>query len=183
MNKLEYLANQGRTKIHGSMAETITSKLIGIRNEAIKESFSDYFNSNHRLEYVASVHNIDFINDSKAETINSTWFALEEMLRPTIWIAGGDDRDNDYSKINDLVIKKIKAIICIGKDNSRLIENFGPIVKKMYIADTMNEAVIRAFNCSESGDTVLLSPACPPDDKFSSYIERGINFKKSVNKL
>jgi UDP-N-acetylmuramoylalanine--D-glutamate ligase len=179
----EKLALQGRTSIRKSTASSISSQLLRIRNENIRSSFKDFFDYEHRLEYVASVHNIDFINDSKAETINSTWYALEEMLKPTIWIVGGYDENNDYTKLYDVVKNKVKGIICIGVNNDKIKDYFKDIVKDIIEIPDMSNAVLKAFHLAESGDVVLLSPASKPDSIYVSFEKRGTKFKKAVRKL
>ncbi|MDD4141348.1 MAG: hypothetical protein PHR20_00940 [Bacteroidales bacterium] len=180
---LEKLAIQGRPKVYSSMAASISSKLVEMRNGNLRSSFEDFFNQEHRLEFVASVHNIDFINDSRAETVNATWYALEDMLKPTVWLIEGDGASCDYSKLHDIVKKKVKAIICVGSRNRKAEQAFGDIMDIMYVASSMEDAVFKAFNLCDSGDAVLLSPTSTPNDVYSDYKERGIAFKKSVNKL
>ncbi len=179
----EKLAVQGRTSIRKSTASSITSQLVKIRKDNIRSSFRDFFDYEHRLEYVASVHNIDFINDSKAETINSTWYALEEMLKPVVWVVGGDDENNDYTKLYDVVKNKVKAIICIGVNNEKIKDYFKDIVKEIVEIPDMNNAVLKAFHVADSGDVVLLSPASKPDSIYLSFEDRGTKFKKAVRKL
>jgi UDP-N-acetylmuramoylalanine--D-glutamate ligase len=165
------------------MAAGIASRILEIRNEVIKESFSDYQNVPHRLEFVAKVHGIEFINDSKATNVNSTWYALECMTKPTVWIVGGQDKGNDYSSLRQLVKQKVKAIICLGVDNSKIINEFSGIVKQIEEANSAFEAVQKAYHLSETGDVVLLSPACASFDLFENYEDRGNQFKKAVNDL
>ena len=138
---LEKLALQGKHNTYNSMAAGIASRLLDIRKDIIKESLSDFQNVEHRLEFVARIHGIDFINDSKATNVNATWFALESMQKPIIWIAGGIDKGNDYSLIKDLVKEKVKAIICLGKDNENLIRAFGSTVETLVETQSMAEAV------------------------------------------
>lgn len=181
--ELESLALQGKHNIYNSMAAGIASRILEIRNEVIKESFSDYQNVPHRLEFVAKVHGIEFINDSKATNVNSTWYALECMTKPTVWIVGGQDKGNDYSSLRQLVKQKVKAIICLGVDNSKIINEFSGIVKQIEEANSAFEAVQKAYHLSETGDVVLLSPACASFDLFENYEDRGNQFKKAVNDL
>jgi len=181
--ELETLALQGKHNIYNSMAAGIASRIMEIRNEVIKESFSDYQNVPHRLEFVAKVHGVEFINDSKATNVNSTWYALECMTKPTIWIVGGQDKGNDYSGLRQLVRQKVKAIVCLGVDNSKIINEFSDLVSQIEEAISASEAVQKAYHLSETGDVVLLSPACASFDLFENYEHRGNQFKKAVNDL
>ncbi|HNF49924.1 MAG TPA: UDP-N-acetylmuramoyl-L-alanine--D-glutamate ligase [Chitinophagales bacterium] len=177
------LALQGIHNTYNSMAAAIAAKLEGVRNEKIKESLEDFKSLEHRLEFVASVRSVDFINDSKATNVNSTWFALESMTKPTVLILGGVDKGNDYTLIKDLVKQKVKAIICLGKDNEKLHQAFADEVG--YIVDTqsMQQAVAMAYNIAEKGDTVLLSPCCASFDLFENYQDRGRQFRRCVQNL
>ncbi len=177
------LALQGIHNTYNSMAAAIAAKLEGVRNEKIKESLEDFKSLEHRLEFVASVRSVDFINDSKATNVNSTWYALESMMKPTVLILGGVDKGNDYTLIKDLVKQKVKAIICLGKDNEKLHQAFADEVG--YIVDTqsMQQAVAMAYNIAEKGDTVLLSPCCASFDLFENYQDRGRQFKRCVQNL
>lgn len=180
---LEELALQGRHNIYNSMAATIAARLTEIRKETIKQSLSDFQNVEHRLEFVARIHGIDFINDSKATNINSTWFALETIDKPAIWIAGGIDKGNDYSKLFDLVKEKVKALICLGVDNTLIIEAFADKVEAIYETRSAEQAVLLAYSIAKTGDVVLLSPACASFDLFENYEDRGDQFKKAVRSL
>ncbi len=180
---LEQLALQGKHNIYNSMAAGIAARLMDIRNDAIKQSLSDFHNIPHRLEYVASVHGITFINDSKATNLNSTWYALEYLDKPIVWIAGGIDKGNDYSMISDLVKEKVKAIVCLGVNNQKLFEAFDKKVETMVETTTMEQAVISAYHLSKKGDVVLLSPACASFDLFENYEDRGNQFKEHVRAL
>jgi len=180
---LEQLALQGKHNIYNSMAAGIAARLMDIRNDSIKQSLSDFHNIPHRLEYVASVHGITFINDSKATNLNSTWYALEYIDTPIVWIAGGIDKGNDYSMISGLVKEKVKAIICLGVNNKKLFEAFGKKVKSMVETTTMEQAVISAYHMAKKGDVVLLSPACASFDLFENYEDRGNQFKEYVREL
>ncbi|MDP2722522.1 MAG: UDP-N-acetylmuramoyl-L-alanine--D-glutamate ligase [Bacteroidales bacterium] len=180
---LEQLALQGKHNTYNSMAAGVASKLMDIRNETLKSSMSDYHNIAHRLEYVSSVHGISFINDSKATNVNSTWYAMEYVDRPTVWIVGGIDKGNDYSPLMKLVKQKVKAIICLGLDNTTIHQVFGDIVPYIVDTETAEEAVAEAYQIATKGDVVLLSPACASYDLFESYEERGNQFKQAVNKL
>jgi UDP-N-acetylmuramoylalanine--D-glutamate ligase len=180
---LEELALQGKHNVYNSMAASIASKLVDIRKESIRQSLSDFENVEHRLEFVARIHGIDFINDSKATNVNSTWYALETTDAPVIWIAGGIDKGNDYTKLMKLVPEKVKAIICLGKDNSKLIELFADLVPAIYETNSAEQAVLTAYTIGKKGDTVLLSPACASFDLFDNYEERGNKFKQAVKNL
>ena len=180
---LEELALQGKHSVYNSMAASIASKLVDIRKESIRQSLSDFENVEHRLEFVARIHGIDFINDSKATNVNSTWYALETTDTPVIWIAGGIDKGNDYTKLMKLVPEKVKAIICLGKDNSKLIGLFADLVPAIYETQSAEQAVLTAYTIGKKGDTVLLSPACASFDLFDNYEERGNMFKQAVRNL
>ena len=180
---LENLALQGKHNIYNSMAAGIVGRLLDIRKDIIKERLADFQNVEHRLEFVARIHGVDFINDSKATNVNSTWYALESMSNPTIWIAGGVDKGNDYSLLKDLVGSKVKSIICIGRDNKKLIEAFQEVVEFIVEVSDMDEAVKYGLNMATREDTVLLSPACASFDHFENFEERGTKFKKSVSRL
>ncbi len=180
---LEQLALQGRHNTYNSMAAGVASRLVDVRKESIKQSLSDFENIPHRLEYVSNVHGISFINDSKATNINSTWYALEYVDAPTVWIAGGQDKGNDYSELKELVKQKVKAIVCLGVDNAKLHEAFEDDVEFMVDAGSAREAVVYAYNLARKGDIVLLSPACASFDLFENYQDRGEQFKKAVKEL
>mgnify|MGYP002619660293 CR=1 FL=1 len=180
---IEQLALQGRHNIYNSMAASISAKLIGLRKETIKRCLEDFENVEHRLEFVANVHGIEFINDSKATNINSTWWALESANKPVIWIAGGIDKGNDYSLLGDLVKKKVKAIVCLGLDNSRIFEAFSDAVETIIETHSAGDAVKVAYSLGEPGDLVLLSPACASFDLFENYEDRGKQFKQHVKQL
>ena len=177
------LALRGRHNQYNSMAAGIAGSVLKIRNELIRSSLMDFQQIEHRLEKVLRVHGIEFINDSKATNVNSTWYALECMTTKIIWIAGGIDKGNNYSEIADLVSEKVKAIICIGRDNSKLHKAFDHIVENVIDAKSMQEAVQMAYYLASDGETVLLSPACASFDLFENYEDRGWQFKKSVSQL
>jgi UDP-N-acetylmuramoylalanine--D-glutamate ligase len=170
----------GKHNIYNGMAGGITARLLDLRKNIIKESLSDFQNTNHRLESSGSVRGIEFINDSKATNINAAWFALETMNRPVIWIAGGQDKGNDYAHILPLVAKKVKAIVCLGKNNEKIIRAFSEL--GIAIIETMSarEAVKAAYLLGKPGDVVLLSPACASFDLFENYEDRGNQFKQAV---
>ena len=177
------LALQGKHNLYNSMAAGISGSILNLRKEGIRECLSDFQGVEHRLERFLRVHNIEFINDSKATNINSVWYALESMQSPVVWIVGGVDKGNDYSELYDLVKQKVKAIICLGKDNSKIIAAFEGMVTEIVDTKSMEEAVRSAYFLSEKGDTVLLSPACASFDLFRNYEERGRQFKDAVRNL
>ena len=177
------LALKGKHNTQNSLASGIASRILEIRKESVRESLSDFVNVEHRLEFVAKVHGIEFINDSKATNVNSTWFALESMERPTVWIVGGVDKGNDYSELDPLVADKVKAIICLGKDNSKIIQAFTGKVETIVEASSAMEAVAYGYRLAKKDETVLLSPACASFDLFENYEERGNEFKKAVKLL
>jgi len=177
------IALQGNHNTYNSMAAGISGMAVNIRNEAIRESLSDFKGVEHRLERFLKVHGIEFINDSKATNINSTWYALESMSQPTVWIVGGIDKGNDYSQLTELVKKKVKAIVCLGVDNSKIMEAFRHIGIDMIETQTMQDAVRSSYYLAKNGDTVLLSPACASFDLFENYEDRGHQFKNAVKEL
>ena len=180
---LEQLALQGKHNVYNSMASGVTARLMEIRNETIKQSLSDFQNIAHRLEYVASVHGITFINDSKATNINSAWYALEYMEKPTVWIVGGVDKGNDYDLLKPLVAEKVKAIVCLGQDNRHIHKAFDGLVETIVDTGSAREAVATSYYLAEKGDAVLLSPACASFDLFEDYKDRGNQFKAAVSEL
>lgn len=180
---LEKLALQGKHNLYNSMAAGIAARVLDIRKDIIKESFSDFQNVPHRLEFIARIHGVDFVNDSKATNVNSTWYALENAQNPVIWIAGGIDKGNDYSLLQNLVKKKVKAIICLGKDNRNLINAFKKSVETIVETTSMEEAVNLGIHLGMNDDIVLLSPACASFDLFENFEERGDKFREAVNKL
>ncbi|MCX6252242.1 MAG: hypothetical protein NTX61_16015 [Bacteroidetes bacterium] len=180
---LEALALQGNSTIYGSMAANIGSRISDIRKDLIKNCFTDFRGREHRLEFVANIHGIEFINDSKATNINSTWFALESMNKPVILIAGGIDKGNNFEIIKPLVIKKVKTIIWLGKDSQRMISILRETGILFAISQSMKDAVEMAYLTGKQGDVVLLSPGCPSFDLFNDYEDRGREFKLEVKKL
>lgn len=180
---LKEMALSGRHNAYNSMAAAIAARLFYIRKENIKESLSDFQGVEHRLEQVASIRGIEFINDSKATNINSTWYALENANHPVIWICGGQDKGNDYASLIELVSEKVKAIICLGIDNNKIIDTFSPVCKIILETQSMSEAVLMAYKLGEKGDTALLSPACASFDLFNNYEDRGNQFKTAVLNL
>jgi UDP-N-acetylmuramoylalanine--D-glutamate ligase len=177
------LALKGKHNAQNTLASGIASRLVEIRKDVVRDSFSDFVNVEHRLEFVAKVHGITFINDSKATNVNSTWFALESMDTPTVWIVGGVDKGNDYTELIDLVKEKVKAIICLGTDNNKIIETFTGIVDTIVEAGSAMEAVSLGYRLSKKDETVLLSPACASFDLFENYEDRGDQFKACVKAL
>ncbi len=177
------LALQGKHNAYNSMAAGVSARIFEIRKEIVRDSLSDYQNIEHRLEFVAEIHGIKFINDSKATNINSTWYALESTDGPVVWIVGGVDKGNDYSILEPMVREKVKAIICLGKDNQKLLEFFSPIIDDIVEARSAAEAVGFGYQFGRKGDTVLLSPACASFDLFENYEERGQKFKSAVRAL
>jgi UDP-N-acetylmuramoylalanine--D-glutamate ligase len=180
---IDELALQGKHNVYNSLAAGLASRILNIRKEVIRESLSDFEGLEHRLEPVLNIHSIEFINDSKATNINSTYYALESMKKPTIWIAGGEDKGNDYSQLHELVKDKVKAIVCLGLDNTRIIEEFGEMVDIILETKSMEEAVRSAYMLGRKGEVVLLSPACASFDLFENYEERGKQFKEQVRRL
>ena len=177
------LALNGKHNAYNSMASALASTLVGIRKESIKESLSDFEAVEHRLEHVLNVHGVEYINDSKATNVNASWYALESMTRPVIWICGGVDKGNDYEQILPLIKDRVKAIVALGKDNSKIINAFQNELEVIVEADTMDAAVQTAYNLGEKGDVVLLSPACASFDLFDNYEDRGRKFKKAIYRL
>lgn len=177
------LALQGKHNLYNSMAAGIATRILDLRKELIRESLSDFQNVEHRLETVASVHGIEFINDSKATNVNSTWYALESLNKPVVWIVGGVDKGNNYQELLPLVKEKVKAIICLGKDNSKIIDAFKDSIQIIEETTSAEDAVRRAYDIGFKGDVVLLSPACASFDLFENYEDRGHQFKKAVRAL
>ncbi len=165
------------------MAACLVGSTMDIRKEKIREAVQDFQGLEHRMEPVATVRGVEFINDSKATNVNSTWYALENMSKPTILILGGVDKGNDYSLIMDLVKEKVKAIICLGVDNRKIHEAFGNVVSTIVNTSSAVDAVQAAYHFATKGDVVLLSPACASFDLFKNYEDRGNQFKKAVKEL
>ena len=176
-------ALKGRHNTYNSMAAAIAGKILNIRKDVIRESLADFQGVEHRLEPVITVCGINFINDSKATNVNSTWYALECMENNIIWIVGGVDKGNDYSELFIIVKKKVKAIVCLGKDNKKLIEAFKDKIATIVETSSMEEAVRSAYYLAKKGETVLLSPACASFDLFKNYEDRGRQFKQAVRNL
>ena len=176
-------ALKGKHNQYNTMAACVAATTLDIRKEKIREAVQTFQNFEHRMEHVDTVRGVEFINDSKATNVNSVWYALESMTKPTILILGGVDKGNDYSLIEELVKEKVKAIICLGTDNKKIHEAFGKVVETIVDAGTANEAVHIAFHFATKGDVVLLSPACASFDLFKNYEDRGQQFKKAVKEL
>lgn len=177
------LALQGKHNGYNSMAGGIAAKILGISNDIVRDCLSDFEKIEHRLEPVLKVYGVEYINDSKATNVNAAWYALDCMSKPTVWICGGVDKGNDYGELLSLVGDKVKAIICLGKDNAKLIETFGGLVSGVQEVDSMEDAVKAAYKIADKGDAVLLSPACASFDLFNSYEDRGRQFKKQIRLL
>jgi len=181
--KIGDISLEGKHNTKNAMAATSVAQLMKIRKDTIRESLSNFQGVEHRLEKVLKIQNVQYINDSKATNVNATFFALESMTAPTVWILGGVDKGNDYNEIMSLVHEKVKAIICLGVDNKKIIDAFGNVVEMMVEVDNMFDAVVTAKHLAEKGDTVLLSPACASFDLFQDYQDRGNQFKAAVKSL
>ena len=177
------LALEGKHNLKNTMAAATVAKLVGIRNNTIRESIANFQGVEHRLEKVLKIQHVQYINDSKATNVNATYYALDSMSTPTVWIVGGIDKGNDYKELMPLVREKVKAIICIGMDNSKIFDAFGNVVDLMVETFAMDEAVKVAYKIAERGDTVLLSPACSSFDLFKNYEDRGNQFKEAIKNL
>lgn len=179
----ESIALEGKHNLKNAMAATSVAKLMQIRKQTIRESLSNFQGVEHRLEKVLKIQNVQYINDSKATNTNATFYALDSMSTPTVWIVGGVDKGNDYSELMPMVREKVKAIICLGMDNKKIIDAFGNVVDVMIEVHSMQDAVKMSQRLTEKGDTVLLSPACASFDLFESYEDRGKQFKNAVQNL
>lgn len=180
---LSDLSLKGKHNQYNSMAAGIAAQILYIHNDVIRESLQQFAGVDHRLQYVATVRGVRYINDSKATNVNSCWYALESMNTPTILILGGKDKGNDYSEIDQLVKTKCHTLIFMGKDNSKLIQHFEPMGMKYISTNTLADAVQAAYQSAQSGDTVLLSPCCASFDLFNSYEDRGQQFMDAVRQL
>lgn len=176
-------AVKGKHNQYNTMAAALAASSFGIRKEKIRAAVTNFESLEHRMEKVLTVRGVDFINDSKATNVNSTWYALESMTQPVILILGGIDKGNDYSSMIDLVKEKVKAIVCMGLDNRKIHEAFGKTVEVMVNTSSAREAVHAAFHLANKGDVVLLSPACSSFDLFKNYEDRGKQFKEAVREL
>lgn len=174
---------KGKHNQKNAMAASAVAELLKIRKETIRESLESFDGVEHRMEEVLKIQNVLYINDSKGTNINSTFYALDSMTQPTVWIAGGVDKGNDYSELLPLVNEKVKAIICIGLDNKAILDTFGNCIDPIIEVDSMAEAVKQAYLLSVPKDVVLLSPACSSFDKFENYEDRGRQFKQAIRSL
>ena len=181
--KITELALQGKHNLYNSMASGIAGRVLDLKKDVIRESLTDFKNVEHRLEEVGKVHGITFVNDSKATNVNSTWYALESYRQPIVWIVGGVDKGNDYEMLKELVTDRVKAIVCLGKDNHKIHDAFGDIIEDIISTESAQDAVNMAYQLSQKGDTVLLSPACASFDLFDNYEDRGHQFKRAVKAL
>ncbi|MBM1108105.1 UDP-N-acetylmuramoyl-L-alanine--D-glutamate ligase [Aurantibacter crassamenti] len=177
------LALEGKHNLKNTMAASLAARLVKIRKETIRESITSFQGAPHRLEKVLKIHHVQYINDSKATNVNATFFALDSMSTPTVWIVGGVDKGNDYRELMPLVREKVKAIVCLGEDNTKIKEFFGNVVDLVVETYAMSEAVKVAYKIAERGDTVLLSPACASFDLFENYEDRGNQFKEAIKNL
>jgi len=176
-------ALKGKHNQYNTMASCIAGMVMGIRKEKIRDAVTDFQSLEHRMEKVATVRGVEFINDSKATNVNSTWFALESMEKPVVLILGGLDKGNDYSLIEDLIKEKVKAIVCLGVDNSKIHKAFDGMISPVMDTASATDAVDTAFHIADKGDVVLLSPACASFDLFKNYEDRGRQFKDAVKNL
>lgn len=177
------LALEGKHNLKNTMAAATVAKLVGIRKETIRQSIENFQGAPHRLEKVLKIHHVQYINDSKATNVNSVYFALDSIKTPVVWIVGGVDKGNDYKELMPLVREKVKAIVCLGLDNSKIKFAFGNAVDLLVETFAMDEAVKVAYKIAERGDTVLLSPACASFDLFEDYEDRGNQFKNAIKNL
>ncbi len=177
------LALEGKHNVKNAMAASTVAHLLKIRKQTIRESLENFQGVEHRLEHVLKINKVQYINDSKATNVNATYFALESMDAPTVWIVGGVDKGNEYRELFPFVNEKVKAIVCLGVDNSKLIESFGKMVDVIIETQYMSEAVKIAYKLAQAGDNVLLSPACASFDLFENYEDRGRQFKNAVRNL
>ncbi len=180
---MQELALQGKHNIFNSMAAAMAARVFEVKDTVIRQAMIDFQNIEHRLEYVITVHGIDFINDSKATNINACWYALESMTKKVVWIVGGVDKGNNYAELVNMVDEKVKAIICLGQNNEQIIRAFKDKVTTIVQASNMKEAVKQSYELANKEDVVLLSPACASFDLFTNYEDRGVQFKQEVRKL
>jgi UDP-N-acetylmuramoylalanine--D-glutamate ligase len=165
------------------MAAGIAGRVLEIRNDFIRQALTTFPGVEHRLEKVLKIRDVEYINDSKATNVNSAWYALESVKTPVVWIAGGTDKGNDYSELLEMVREKVHAMVCLGKDNGKLVASFGDVVPQYVEVRSMADAVRAAYKMAKPGDTVLLSPACASFDLFDNYEDRGRQFKERVREL
>ncbi len=180
---LAELGLRGKHNVYNSMAAGIVANTLEIRKDVIREALTDFKALEHRLEWVSNIRNIEFINDSKATTVNAVWYALESISKPIVWIAGGVDKGNDYQVLQELVKKKVKALVCLGEDNRKLHEAFSRSIDLIVNTASMNECVKAAYHLASPGDCILLSPACASFDLFKNFEDRGNQFKEAVRSL
>lgn len=180
---MNILSLVGKHNRYNSMAASAAASAVDIQDDVIRKSLSDFQNIEHRLEFVAKIHDREFINDSKATNINATWYALESMNKPVVWIVGGQDKGNDYDELKPLVRSKVKAIVCLGVDNKKIIDAFSDINDLVFETQSMADAVEIAYRLAGGGEAILLSPACASFDLFKNYEDRGRQFKNAVRNL
>ena len=180
---MQELALQGKHNIFNSMAAAMAARVFEVKDTVIRQAMIDFQNLEHRMEYVITVHGIDFVNDSKATNVNACWYALESMTKDVVWIVGGVDKGNDYAELGEMVSEKVKAIICLGENNENIINAFTAKVDTIVQASSMQEAVAQSYALAGKQDVVLLSPACASFDLFTNYEDRGLQFKKEVRNL
>ncbi len=180
---VDTLALEGKHNVKNAMAAATVSQLLSIRKQTIRESLENFHGAEHRLEKVLKIQHVQYINDSKATNVNATFFALDSVTMPTVWIVGGTDKGNDYVPLMPMVREKVKAIICLGVDNEKLIDTFHNAVDVLVETTSMEEAVKMAYRLADRNDTVLLSPACASFDLFENYEDRGRQFKDAVKRL
>ena len=183
LTKVSELSLRGKHNLYNSMAAALAASLLDIDIEIIRQGLGDFNSLEHRLETVAEIDEVEYINDSKATNIDSTWYALDAMNKPVVWIAGGTDKGNDYEVLMKLVKDKVKAIVCLGLDNEKIKKAFQEVVNPIVETLSASEAVRRASSLAKKGDVVLLSPACASFDLFKNYIDRGNQFKEAIHKL
>jgi len=177
------LAIQGKHNVKNTMASSMAARLLKVRKETIRQSMADFEGVEHRMENVLKINDVQYINDSKATNINSTYYALDSVKTPTVWIVGGVDKGNDYDQLLPLVNEKVKAIVCLGEDNQKIIDTFQNVIPLIVETKGASEAVKVAYKIAEKGDTVLLSPACASFDLFANYEDRGRQFKEAIRAL
>jgi len=180
---MDDLSIKGKHNLKNAMAASTVAKILDIQDESLRSSLSNFRGVEHRLEKVLKIKNVQYINDSKATNVNAVFFALDSMTTPTVWIVGGVDKGNDYLELMALVREKVKAIVCLGLDNKKIIETFKDVIDNIVETDNIDECVKAAHLFAEPGDTVLLSPACASFDLFDSYEDRGLKFKAAVHNL
>ena len=183
MIPIENLSLQGNHNIQNSMAAATVAKILNISDNNIRESLGNFKSIEHRLEHVLTIQKVKYVNDSKATNVNAVYYALDSMKSSTVWIVGGVDKGNNYEELLPLVREKVKAIICIGIDNSKIIQSFSPFVEKIIECSKMSDAVKNAYRMADPKDTVLLSPACSSFDLYKNFEDRGTQFKNAVRKL